>query len=150
MDLDYKADSLMDSWPDWCAKILEFSKVESDSRPLIKKILQRLEEADNDCPEGLIWLLMLEIIVSHWPFSDIWPAKIHFGWPNLLYIFNQKCPISKTTAEQFLTLISTTGLVVLAYIITVLINLQTIKMLPTWNYFHGYYIQEDLERMFTL
>ena len=54
MDLDYKADSLMDSWPDWCAKILEFSKVESDSRPLVKKILQRLEEADNACPEGLI------------------------------------------------------------------------------------------------
>lgn len=56
MDLDCKADSLMDSWSDWCAKLLEFSKVESDHRPLVKKILQRLEEDSSDiaCPEGSI------------------------------------------------------------------------------------------------
>ena len=53
MSLDCKADSLMDSWPDWRMKILEYSKVESDSRPLIKKILQKLEKADSFAyPEG--------------------------------------------------------------------------------------------------
>ena len=52
--LEYKADLLMDLWPDWCMKILEFSKVESLSHPLIKKILQKLEEADDTFvyPEG--------------------------------------------------------------------------------------------------
>jgi len=34
---------------------------------------------------------VLEITVGHWPFStnfNIWLTKIHFGWPILLYIFN--------------------------------------------------------------
>ena len=31
---------------------------------------------------------VLEITVGHWPFFNIWPTKIHFGRPNLLYIFN--------------------------------------------------------------
>lgn len=56
MDIDCKADSLMDSWSDWCAKLLEFSEVESDHCPLVKKILQRLEEDSSDiaCTEGSI------------------------------------------------------------------------------------------------
>ena len=58
MDLDCKADSLMDSWSDWCTKLLEFSKVESDHRPLVKKVLQRLEKDSSDiaCPEGSIFI----------------------------------------------------------------------------------------------
>ena len=46
---------------------------------------------------------MLEITVSHWPFSDQFQhLAVDFGQPNLLYIFNgmaidnlQKCPIFK-------------------------------------------------------
>ena len=54
MVLDCKADSLMDLWSDWCTKLLEFSKVESDHRPLVKKVLQRLDSSDIACPEGSI------------------------------------------------------------------------------------------------
>ena len=51
--LDCKAELLMNSWPDWCVKILGFAKVESDSRPLIKKLLKKLEESDAFAyPEG--------------------------------------------------------------------------------------------------
>lgn len=56
MDLDCKADSLMDSWSDWCAKLIEYSRVESEHRPLVKKILQRLDKDSSNiaCPEGSI------------------------------------------------------------------------------------------------
>ena len=50
-------------------------------------------------------MAVLEITVGHWPFSDQFQHladQIHFGRPNLLYIFNgmandnlQKCPIFK-------------------------------------------------------
>ena len=54
------------------------------------------------------------ITVDHGLFSDIRPTNIHFGQPNLLYIFNgrainnlQKSDLQKT-AKQFLTIISIT------------------------------------------
>lgn len=47
-------DVLMRNWEEWCAKIINFSKVESASRPLIKKTLAELESIDKfACPEGL-------------------------------------------------------------------------------------------------
>ena len=65
---------------------------------------------------------VLAITVGHWPFSDIWLTKIHFGWPNLLYIFNgkviknlQNVLFSKKTADQFLIFISTTDVLELHY-----------------------------------
>ena len=60
MELDCKADALMDSWSDWCARLREYSKVESEHRPLVKKIIQRLEEDSSDvaCPEGLIVIIV--------------------------------------------------------------------------------------------
>lgn len=36
----------MDTWEEWSAKIINFSKVESATRPNIKKILMELEKAD--------------------------------------------------------------------------------------------------------
>jgi len=60
---------------------------------------------------------VLEITVSHWPFSNQFQHlanQIHFGWPILLYIFNGMAinnlqnVLSLKTADQFLTLISTT------------------------------------------
>ena len=44
----------MDTWPaEWCVKILEFAKMESVSRPYIKRLLKRLEEADKySDPQG--------------------------------------------------------------------------------------------------
>ena len=53
-------------------------------------------------------IAVLEITVGHWPFFNIWLTKIHFGRPNLLYIFNgmaidnlQKCPIFKKWPTNF-------------------------------------------------
>ena len=48
-----KPDELMDTWPEWCVKILEFAKMESVSHPYIKRLLKRLEEADKySDPQG--------------------------------------------------------------------------------------------------
>ena len=51
----------------------------------------------------------VEITIGHFPTNfNIWPTKIHFGLPNLLYIFNgmaidnlQKCPIFKKWPTNF-------------------------------------------------
>ena len=52
-------------------------------------------------------ITVLEITVSHWPFSDQF-QHLDFDWPNLLYIFNgmaidnlQKCPIFKKWPTNF-------------------------------------------------
>ena len=43
----------MDTWKEWSAKVISFSKVESASCPYIKKILVELEKADKfTYPEG--------------------------------------------------------------------------------------------------
>jgi len=59
---------------------------------------------------------VLEITVGQFLTNfNIWPTKIHFGQPILLYIFNgmvinnlQNVPSSKKVADQFMTLIFTT------------------------------------------
>ena len=42
----------MDSWPEWKAKLLELSKLESKTRPSIKRALNALENEDNKEYEG--------------------------------------------------------------------------------------------------
>ena len=66
-------------------------------------------------PSGVYMHTVLEIRAGHWPFFNIWPNKIHFGQPNLLYIFNgiainnlQNVPSSKKLVNQFLTLMHNT------------------------------------------
>lgn len=52
---EVNVDSLMHSWEEWCAKVINFSKVESATRPFIKKILAELEKTDKfACPEGMV------------------------------------------------------------------------------------------------
>ena len=46
LQLEREVNSLMNSWADWSAKILEVSKRESSSRPYLKK-LKALEEAES-------------------------------------------------------------------------------------------------------
>ena len=58
----------MDTWPDWCSKILKFSKLESATRPCIKKLLATLEKTDGLVyPDGtyLYILACFKIIFSH-------------------------------------------------------------------------------------
>ena len=51
--LDASAGSLMDSWPEWRDKLIQFSKLESATRPALKKLLGDLETKDSvACPDG--------------------------------------------------------------------------------------------------
>lgn len=40
--------SLMDTWPEWCEKLLKFAKLESSTRPVIKKIIAKLEDCNSE------------------------------------------------------------------------------------------------------
>ena len=44
--------SLMNSWPEWKEKLIKLSKLESKTRPNIKKIIDVLENEDNNESEG--------------------------------------------------------------------------------------------------
>ena len=44
--------SLLDSWPEWKQKLIELSKLESKTRPNIRKVLDVLESEDNKEYEG--------------------------------------------------------------------------------------------------
>ena len=47
-------DSLLDNWEEWRSKIITFSKVESATRPFIKKKVAELESNDQyACLEGI-------------------------------------------------------------------------------------------------
>jgi len=48
--------SLMETWPSWCHRIISFAKLEAVNRPFIKKLLETLEDTDEDLhhPEGII------------------------------------------------------------------------------------------------
>ena len=45
---EYDVASLMDSWSDWCSKLIELSKLECSSRSFIKRILDQLNENTTD------------------------------------------------------------------------------------------------------
>lgn len=47
------AGSLMDSWLQWRDKVIQFSKLESATRPALKQLLGDLESKDGvACPDG--------------------------------------------------------------------------------------------------
>jgi len=37
---------MMNDWPDWSTKIIEFSKLESTTRPFIRKLIAGLDKCD--------------------------------------------------------------------------------------------------------
>ena len=43
-----KANSLMDSWPTWEAKIIKFARIESQTRRIIKDLLDDLEKNEDE------------------------------------------------------------------------------------------------------
>ena len=51
--------SMMDGWQSWKEKIIKFAKIESVTRPMIKKLLEGLEECDElPYPHGQHFLLL--------------------------------------------------------------------------------------------
>ena len=58
-------DSIMHNWEEWCAKIINFSKIESATHPIMKKMLAELEKTDTfACPESIItWLLNISLLL---------------------------------------------------------------------------------------
>ena len=53
----------MDSWPEWCSKLIKLSKLESSSRPLIRKILAKLDENNGDNSKIIIVNLLHFIVI---------------------------------------------------------------------------------------
>lgn len=52
-DISGRAASLMCSWPDWKKQIVQFSKAESTTRPVLRKLLLEYEEVvEVDIPAG--------------------------------------------------------------------------------------------------
>ena len=45
--------SLMDGWPEWKQRLIQLSKLESKTRPNIKKLLDALDNEDNTEYEGI-------------------------------------------------------------------------------------------------
>jgi len=50
--------SLMETWPNWCRRIIALAKVEAVNRPFIKKLLDKLDITSEDFqyPEGKLIL----------------------------------------------------------------------------------------------
>jgi len=44
----------MDDWPQWRSKIVELGKAESSTRPNIKKVLENLQDSENNDKEGML------------------------------------------------------------------------------------------------
>ena len=52
--------SMMDGWQEWKEKLLQLAKLESVTRPLIKKLLEGLKESDELlCPDSQHLLLFI-------------------------------------------------------------------------------------------
>lgn len=63
-EIDGRATSLMSSWPDWVERLVQFSKAEAATRPVIRKLLLEYETgAGMDNPTGL-WLACLFLLLS--------------------------------------------------------------------------------------
>ena len=97
------------------------------SLPLLRRELEHLEDyfvykEEIDSNENCIVLTCSlsksnnVVMASHC--FNIWPTKLHFGWPNLLYIFNGTAINNRLLkmADQFLALISTNKKVVIILI----------------------------------
>ena len=54
--------SVMDGWLEWKEKLIQMAKLESATRPMIKKLLEGLERCDElHCPQGQHLLLLVII-----------------------------------------------------------------------------------------
>lgn len=63
--LDTTAGSLMDSWPQWRDKVIQFSKLESATRPALKQLLGDLESKDSvACLDGECFNTVLSMLKS--------------------------------------------------------------------------------------
>ncbi len=77
VELGGRTTSLLDSWPEWESKLLQFSKAESATRPAMRKILEELEADHSDIayPAGVPWkmivikstLLLSSLLLLHIP-----------------------------------------------------------------------------------
>ena len=52
MDLDDSVGSLKQQWPEWSDKIKKFSEIESQTRPVIKKLYEELDQNDVENADG--------------------------------------------------------------------------------------------------
>ena len=46
MDKEDDVSTMMNSWPDWCDKLVKLSRLESNNRPYLRKILPNLTEVE--------------------------------------------------------------------------------------------------------
>ena len=72
ISFDDNVNSLMDSWPEWCRKLIKLSKLESSSRPLIRKILAKLDENSGDNSKVIIVNLYCILLYCYYLFRCIW------------------------------------------------------------------------------
>ena len=49
----------MENWVEWREKVIKFSRVEAASRPLIRKIVSKLDQEDVDSTEGTVYIVKL-------------------------------------------------------------------------------------------
>ena len=52
LQLDGRLNSLLDSWPVWRKRIIEYAKLEGRNRDSVKRLLSSLESEDMDEREG--------------------------------------------------------------------------------------------------
>lgn len=51
--------SLMDTWPEWKEKLIHLAKLDSGTRPMIKRILEKLERQEQIVyPDGKLKKIM--------------------------------------------------------------------------------------------
>ena len=60
VSFDNNVSSFMDTWPEWYSKLIKFSKLESTSRPLIRKLVEKLEEHIHDNSKPIVKLTVFD------------------------------------------------------------------------------------------
>lgn len=60
VSLEDNIPSVMDCWLEWKEKLIQMAKLESVTRPMIKKLLEGLEQCNElHCPQGIYYCLLL-------------------------------------------------------------------------------------------
>lgn len=62
VSFDNNASSFMDTWPEWDSKLIKFSKLEATSRPLIRKIVEKLDEHISDDRKPIMYLVDVKCV----------------------------------------------------------------------------------------
>ena len=96
--IDGRATSLMSSWPDWVERLVQFSKAEAATRPVIRKLLLEYEAgAGMDNPtglwsacEGLMFMLLCHVLLdlmawSNWLCGSLIPGPKEEEGPDFSY-----------------------------------------------------------------